>query len=226
MHFLLGQNRPKIPIFSTFINNQILRNFKGKNHGLVHEILEESLYLSKALLLWYNIWKIQLGKLKSNPPREVNAHIIRCFCTKCTLMKSLRNRMLIDMLYCSQGKLSLNEMKDPSITRENDSDAGKVGIQNPELWNPEYSLRNPESPLTIRIRNPFPLTKIRNPVPGIRIQRPGIQSPRLLIKKRKLSLWWSFRWSLWCWSVFWPDGLKRWREHAAYCQPNFPGVHP
>ena len=96
----------------------------------------------------------------------------------------------------------------------------------PELWNPEYSLRNPESPLTIRIRNPFPLTKIRNPVPGIRIQRPGIQSPRLLIKKRKLSLWWSFRWSLWCWSVFWPDGLKRWREHAAYCQPNFPGVHP
>ena len=26
-------------------------NFKGKNHGLVHEILEESLYLSKALLL-------------------------------------------------------------------------------------------------------------------------------------------------------------------------------
>ena len=93
--------------------------------------------------------------------------------------------MLIDMLYCSQGKLSLNEMKDPSITRENDSDAGKVGIQNPELWNPEYSLRNPESPLTIRIQNPFPLTKIRNPVPGIRIQRPGIQSPRLLIKKKE-----------------------------------------
>ena len=26
-------------------------NFKGKNHGLVHEILEESLYLSKGLLL-------------------------------------------------------------------------------------------------------------------------------------------------------------------------------
>ena len=86
------KNRPKIPIFSTFIKNEILGNFKGKNHGLVHEILEESLYLSKALLLWYNIWKIQLGKLKSNPPREVKAHIIRCFCTKCTLMKSLRNR--------------------------------------------------------------------------------------------------------------------------------------
>ena len=48
MHFLLGQNRPKIPIFSTFINNQILRNFKGKNHGLVHEILEESLYLRNS----------------------------------------------------------------------------------------------------------------------------------------------------------------------------------
>ena len=127
------------------------------------------------------------------------------------------------MLYCSQGKLSLNEVKDPSITRENDSYAGKVGIQNPELWNPEYSLRNPESPLTIRIQNPFPPTKIRNPVAGIRIQRPGIQSPRPLIKKRKLSLWWSFRWSLWCWSVFWPDGLKMWRDHAAYCQPNFPG---
>ena len=55
MHFLLGQNRPKIPIFSTFINNQILRNFKGKNHGLVHEILEELLYLRKVLLLQYNI---------------------------------------------------------------------------------------------------------------------------------------------------------------------------
>ena len=37
--------------FSTFTNNEILRNFEGKNHGLVHGILEELLYLSKALLL-------------------------------------------------------------------------------------------------------------------------------------------------------------------------------
>ena len=43
----------KIPIFNmhTFLKNEILGNFKGKNHGLVYEILEESLYLSKALLL-------------------------------------------------------------------------------------------------------------------------------------------------------------------------------
>ena len=66
-----------------------------------------------------------------------------------------------------QGKLSLNGMKDPSTTRENDTDAGKFWlaesgirerfagkIRNPGLWNPEYSLRNPESHLTIRIRNP------------------------------------------------------------------------
>ena len=45
------KKRPEIPILSTFINNEILQNFKGKNHGLVLEILEESLYLSKALLL-------------------------------------------------------------------------------------------------------------------------------------------------------------------------------
>ena len=46
--------------------NEILGNFKRKNHGLVHQILEESLYLSKALLFLYNIWKIQLGQLQSN----------------------------------------------------------------------------------------------------------------------------------------------------------------
>ena len=51
MHFHSVKNRPKIPIFSTFIRNEILGNFKGKNHGLVHGILEELLYLSKALLL-------------------------------------------------------------------------------------------------------------------------------------------------------------------------------
>ena len=37
--------------FSTFINNEILQNFEGKNHGLVHGILEELLYFRKALLL-------------------------------------------------------------------------------------------------------------------------------------------------------------------------------
>ena len=51
MNFLLGLKRPKIPILSTFIDNEILRNFKGKNHGFVHGILEELLNLSKALLL-------------------------------------------------------------------------------------------------------------------------------------------------------------------------------
>ena len=45
------KKRPKIPIFNTFINNEILQNFEGKNHGLVHGILEELLYLRKALLL-------------------------------------------------------------------------------------------------------------------------------------------------------------------------------
>ena len=51
MHFYSVKNRPKIPIFSTFINNEILRKFEGKNHGLVQGILEELLYLSKAVLL-------------------------------------------------------------------------------------------------------------------------------------------------------------------------------
>ena len=51
MNFYSVKKRPKIPIFSTFINNEILRNFEGKNHGLVHGILEELLKLSKALLL-------------------------------------------------------------------------------------------------------------------------------------------------------------------------------
>ena len=37
MNFLVGQKkRPKIPIFSTFINNEILQNFEGNYHGLVH----------------------------------------------------------------------------------------------------------------------------------------------------------------------------------------------
>ena len=48
MHFYSVKNRPKIPIFSTFINNEILRNFEWKNHCLVHGILEEFLYLRKA----------------------------------------------------------------------------------------------------------------------------------------------------------------------------------
>ena len=41
------------------------------------------------------------------------------------------------------------------------------GIRNPELWNQEYSSRNPESRV--------PLTKNRNPVPAIRNPRRGIQ---------------------------------------------------
>ena len=45
------KKRLKIPIFSTFINNEILRSFERKNHGLVRGILEELLKLSEALLL-------------------------------------------------------------------------------------------------------------------------------------------------------------------------------
>ena len=41
MHFYSVKNRQKIPIFSTFINNEILRNFEGKNHALINGILEE-----------------------------------------------------------------------------------------------------------------------------------------------------------------------------------------
>ena len=48
MHFYSVKKRPEIPILSTFINNEILQNFKGKNHGLVLEILEESLFLSRG----------------------------------------------------------------------------------------------------------------------------------------------------------------------------------
>ena len=49
--FYSVKKRPKIPIFGTFIKDEILRSFEGKNHGLVNGILEELLHLSKALLL-------------------------------------------------------------------------------------------------------------------------------------------------------------------------------
>ena len=49
--FNSAKNRPKIPIFSAFINNENLRNFERENHGLVRRILEELLYLRKAPLL-------------------------------------------------------------------------------------------------------------------------------------------------------------------------------
>ena len=32
----MAKKSPKIPIFSTFINNENLQNFEGKNHNLVH----------------------------------------------------------------------------------------------------------------------------------------------------------------------------------------------
>ena len=35
-----AKKSPKIPIFGTFMNNEKLQNFKEKNHGLVHGILE------------------------------------------------------------------------------------------------------------------------------------------------------------------------------------------
>ena len=44
--FYSAKKRPKIPIFSTLINNENLRNFEGKNHGLVHQILEELLNIT------------------------------------------------------------------------------------------------------------------------------------------------------------------------------------
>ena len=75
MHFYSVKNRPKIPIFSTFINNEILRNFEGKNHGLVHGILEELLYLSKKNPAWaIKKQPVERGK------REVH---FRCVCIKC-----------------------------------------------------------------------------------------------------------------------------------------------
>ena len=40
-----------ISIISIFVNNEILRSFEGKSHGLVHGIFEELLHLGKALLL-------------------------------------------------------------------------------------------------------------------------------------------------------------------------------
>ena len=40
MHFFFSvKNHPKIPIFSTFMNNEFLRNFEEKNHGLVYRIV-------------------------------------------------------------------------------------------------------------------------------------------------------------------------------------------
>ena len=49
--FYSVKKRPKIPIVSTFVNNEILQNFEGENHSLVHRTFEELLYLRKALLL-------------------------------------------------------------------------------------------------------------------------------------------------------------------------------
>ena len=34
MEFLLDYKSLKIPVVSTFINNEILQNFEGKNHSL------------------------------------------------------------------------------------------------------------------------------------------------------------------------------------------------
>ena len=48
MHFLLGEKSPEDSYLQHF-HDEILRNFEGKNHGLVHGILEELLHLRKAL---------------------------------------------------------------------------------------------------------------------------------------------------------------------------------
>ena len=53
------------------------------------------------------------------------------------------------------------------------------GIQNPGLWNPEYSSRNPKYHERIGIRNPSSPDKDWNPVPGMGHPRHGIQNPRL-----------------------------------------------
>ena len=49
------KKRPKIPIFSTLIDNDILRDFEGKITAWYMEFFKELLYLRKALLLQYNI---------------------------------------------------------------------------------------------------------------------------------------------------------------------------
>ena len=49
--FTLLKIARRLPIFSTIINNEILRNFEGKNHGLLHGILKELSYVRKTLLL-------------------------------------------------------------------------------------------------------------------------------------------------------------------------------
>ena len=45
------------------------------------------------------------------------------------------------------------------------------GIRNPMIWNPEYSLRNPETHKRLESRMQVPLTKIWNPVPVIKNPR-------------------------------------------------------
>ena len=62
---------------------------KEKNHGLVQGILEELLYLGKALVQHIKnpVWAIK----KQPAERGKRAIHFRCFCIKCTL-KSSRNR--------------------------------------------------------------------------------------------------------------------------------------
>ena len=69
---------PKIPIFSTFINNENLQNFEEKNHGLVHGILQY--YTSEK----YSIIKNQAWAIEKEPAeRGKRAVHFRCFCIKC-----------------------------------------------------------------------------------------------------------------------------------------------
>ena len=48
------------------------------------------------------------------------------------------------------------------------------GIRNRELWNPEYTSRNPESPLMIEIQIPDSTYKDWKPAPGIQNPWHGI----------------------------------------------------
>ena len=53
------------------------------------------------------------------------------------------------------------------------------GIRNLGLWNPEYSLRNPENPLKLAIQNRSSTNKDWNKVSGIRNSWREIQNSRL-----------------------------------------------
>ena len=73
MHFVLSEKSPKIPIFSTFINNENLQNFEEKKSWLGTWNFRIYLYLRKVQ---HYKKSSKHEQLKSNPLREVNAKFI------------------------------------------------------------------------------------------------------------------------------------------------------